>query len=215
MFKEIALENTEPRERIKEAALILFSDHGFKSTTIREICKKADVSLALVNYHYKNKKNLYDEIVMEIIQHAFEFNPVSKFISEEMTPEEKLKNTIRLFLHRLLGQDGVGRNPYAVKLIGRELTNPSELMEKVFKEYITKMMELLRSVIIASTDVNISYEEQMRLISSIAGQCLHPLLAKDILAKAGFTITTNEEIERHADHIYAFSLNGLKGYKRG
>ncbi|MGD9807934.1 MAG: CerR family C-terminal domain-containing protein [Deferribacterales bacterium] len=210
------MKTSEPRERIKTAALILFGDKGYKSTTIRDICKKANVSLALVNYHFKNKQNLYTEIAIEIMDNAFIANPPEKFVSPGMEPEEKLRNTIRLFLYRLLGKDGVGKNPHAIKLIAKEMTNSSELMDSLYERYISRMMEIMGSAIKEVIGEEIGHEQLMRFISSIAGQCLHPVLAREVLARAGFVIKDNtEDIEKHAMHIYKFSINGLKGYKKG
>lgn len=49
--------------RILEAAESLFADNGYDGTSMRDITRKARVSLALVNYHFKNKENLLREIV--------------------------------------------------------------------------------------------------------------------------------------------------------
>ena len=210
------MKTSEPKERIKTAALILFGDKGFKSTTIRDICKKANVSLALVNYHFKNKQNLYDEIALEILDNAFNANPLSEFISSDMAPDEKLRNSIRLFLHRLLGKNGLGKNQHAVKLVAKEMTSPSELMDSIYERYISKMMEVMGTSIKEVLGKEIEHELLMRFISSIAGQCLHPVLAREVLAKAGFVIKDNtEDIEKHARHIYEFSINGLKKYRKG
>ena len=36
--------------------------HGYHGTSIRDIAKEADINLASVNYHFKNKLNLYHEL---------------------------------------------------------------------------------------------------------------------------------------------------------
>jgi len=205
-----------PQERIKLAALQLFGDKGFKATTIRDICTKADISLALVNYHFRNKQNLYEELTLGIVHTAFEENPISNYVSPDMSPDERLRNIIRLLLHRLLGKNGLGKNPYAVKLIARELTNPSRIMDVIYSDYILKMIELMISAVKELIGEEVADKDMMRFVSSIAGQCLHPLLAKEILAKSGLTVSENdEEIEIHAKHIYCFSMNGINGYNRG
>lgn len=209
------MENEDPKIRIKAAALELFGDKGFKGTTIRDICKQADVSLALVNYHFRSKYDLYEQILIEAVSSAFEANPLSAYISEDMTPEEKLRNLIRLLMHRLFGDTGLGRTRSAVRLLAKELTNPSEVMDSIFDNYLSVMVKEFHNIIgdILNTD---DKTVLMRFVSSIAGQCLHPLLAKDILARTGVEIaSTREDIEKHAEHIYNFSLNGINGYYRG
>jgi len=174
------LKDSDPRGRILKAACELFGEKGFKPTTIREICKNADVSLALVNYHFKSKQALYEEILLSAIDDAFSKNPVHKFITEDMTPEEKLRNAIRLLMHRLLGSNGLGSNPYTVMLVAKELTNPSNVMEKIYAYYLNGMISTMISVVKELVG-DIDSEQLVRFTSSIAGQCLHPLLARNIL----------------------------------
>ena len=42
------------RERLLEAAGEIFAEHGFRNTTVREICKRADINLAAVNYYFRD-----------------------------------------------------------------------------------------------------------------------------------------------------------------
>lgn len=51
------------RERIKEVAVEHFNTNGFHGTTIRNIAKDVNCSLPMIYYYYKNKKELFDEII--------------------------------------------------------------------------------------------------------------------------------------------------------
>lgn len=50
---------TAIKKLLLETAESLFSDRGYSDTSIRDIAKSADVNLALVNYHFGSKENLY------------------------------------------------------------------------------------------------------------------------------------------------------------
>ena len=56
-------ENT--REKILRIAGKLFGEKGYDAASIREIAKEADVNVAAINYHFKNKQALYWEVTIQ------------------------------------------------------------------------------------------------------------------------------------------------------
>lgn len=61
---------TDSRERLLAAAQQVFADVGFYDATVREICKRAGVSVALVNYHFGGKLQLYIEVLRRALPRA-------------------------------------------------------------------------------------------------------------------------------------------------
>src|ERR1700754_1323875 len=53
----------ERREQILHVAMRLFSEHGFRGTTTKEIAQAAGVSEAMVFRHFANKNELYRAII--------------------------------------------------------------------------------------------------------------------------------------------------------
>lgn len=53
-------------QRIRETALNLFALKGFNGVSIREIARIACVNVAAVNYHFKSKENLRDEVMEQV-----------------------------------------------------------------------------------------------------------------------------------------------------
>lgn len=52
------------KERIVDAAEMLFAQQGYEGTTTRAIALKADVPLGLMSYYFGTKGDLYSEVVM-------------------------------------------------------------------------------------------------------------------------------------------------------
>ncbi len=57
--RSFSTEETPTRERILETALDVFAEYGFDGTSTREICKRAGVNVAALNYHWGSKENLW------------------------------------------------------------------------------------------------------------------------------------------------------------
>ena len=51
------------RQRLLAAAGEVFAEKGLKGGTVREICTRAEANLAAVNYYFRSKEELYEEIV--------------------------------------------------------------------------------------------------------------------------------------------------------
>ena len=59
--------------KIINAAIVLFANKGYESTTTREICKHAGVNLSLISYYFKNKEGLYLSIIESIVNYGLTF----------------------------------------------------------------------------------------------------------------------------------------------
>jgi AcrR family transcriptional regulator len=78
-------EGVEGRQRILENATRLFSKHGFLGLSMREIAAASGVSKAAIYYHFRDKEELFTEILRdlvfkleEIVQQAVEAAPSSR-----------------------------------------------------------------------------------------------------------------------------------------
>lgn len=60
--------NKEVRDQILLAAKQLFAINGYEGTTVRQICAKANVSLALVSYHFGGKEHVFCAVFQPIRQ---------------------------------------------------------------------------------------------------------------------------------------------------
>jgi AcrR family transcriptional regulator len=83
----------ETRARLLEAALTLFRNRGFESTTMRDIAQQAGVALGAVYYYFDSK----DALVMAFYERAqMEVTPlVEEALSRTQNLEERLRALLR------------------------------------------------------------------------------------------------------------------------
>lgn len=56
------------RERILDAAEYLFARKGFDGVTVRQIMSRAEADVALAYYHFKNKADLFDAVLLRRVE---------------------------------------------------------------------------------------------------------------------------------------------------
>ena len=60
-----AKETAVPKQRILDAAILLFAKKGFAGVGVREIAKEAEVNIAMISYYYEGKVGILKSIIEE------------------------------------------------------------------------------------------------------------------------------------------------------
>ncbi|QEK18473.1 TetR/AcrR family transcriptional regulator [[Clostridium] hylemonae] len=81
------------KEAIIQAAMKLIEEKGerLEEITVREICKRANVGLGLVNYHFGNKDKLMEQCIECMINGTVEHFQNIREKTDGFTPFEKLE----------------------------------------------------------------------------------------------------------------------------
>ncbi len=86
----------EARERLAKAAIDIFNKRGFTATSTRMIIQKAKITKPTLYYYFKNKENLYREVIRDIFKH---FNDqLSSIADGPSSPFNKLVQVVSLYL---------------------------------------------------------------------------------------------------------------------
>lgn len=75
-------------EIIKDAAKKVFLEKGFGNTTTRDIAEHASSNIALVNYYFRSKEKLFQEIFRECF--ADTFAPIARILNDDLPLEAKI-----------------------------------------------------------------------------------------------------------------------------
>jgi len=68
LFRRQSVKGQERAESLMAAAIDLFSECDYASVTIHDITKRAGVTHSLVYYHFKNKEELFNQAVTNLIE---------------------------------------------------------------------------------------------------------------------------------------------------
>lgn len=82
------------KNKILDSAEVLFAEHGFNGTSLREITRNADVNLAAVNYHFGSKKELIKAVMSRYLD---ELSPKLVFVFNELNENSKQPSLIDVF----------------------------------------------------------------------------------------------------------------------
>lgn len=164
------------QERILNAAAKVFAERGYKDATTRMICAEADVNVALVNYYFKSKAELYKAVI------AILFENVAKpmmSIPEAVRDEATWREAICLWVRRAIAICAATEPPesWVARLMGMESCLPSDMAQDIERKFSVPMHQCFRRLLSMAID-----GEDLQALnlwhSSINAQCVVFALAK-------------------------------------
>ena len=197
----------DARSRILEAAGKVFAERGFKDTTVREICRKAGVNLAGVNYYFGDKERLY----VEAVRRAHPGGPdvaAEEPFPDDAPPPVKLRLFIRRFLERLIGTDA---EAWKIRLLQREILNPTPACQEIMQGYFRSRFQQLQGILDEILPENLPPCRRHQIGLSIIGQCVYFRAAAPVIQM----VIGKEEHQAHfgaeelAEHVSQLSLAAL------
>lgn len=199
------------RERILMEAGPIFAGKGFRATTVREICEQANVNIASINYYFGDKRQLYHQTVVLAREMRVEQVPEPKW-SSTTDPEEKLLDFITLILRRLVAMQ---TEPWQVRLLMREILEPTETCKHLVEEYFRPFFNTLCGIIDDLVGYRLPEHTRNKIGFSIIGQCLYYRFSAEMtrLMIEQQDYVDQYDLDNLAQHVYLFSLGGLKHYQ--
>jgi AcrR family transcriptional regulator len=206
--------NGVPRDateaRILETAGHVFSETGFQAAKVRDICARAGVNLAAVNYHFGDKLGLYNEV----LRYAACAAGAATFdgVLPGRTPEAQLRAFVLGLLQQMFGED---RPAWPVRVMTHELAEPTPafdgLVDQIMRPRHNAIRGLVGDIIGRPAD-----DRQTRLCAqSIMGQIFSYAHGREVLKRLWPDLRfTPETLDEIAHHIAAFSYAALKSFGR-
>jgi AcrR family transcriptional regulator len=196
----------DTRQQLMDSAGPLFAEKGFRGTTVREICDSAKANQAAINYHFRDKENLYIECVRHAGQCCIARVPMPAWLAGT-PPEQKLRDFVRMFLNRV----AVDREPaWHGQLIMREMLMPTKACLEFVKDHVRPTFEVLGQILRELLPADVPERTRVLIGFSIVGQILHYRSARPVLVMlVGPETFQSFDVETLTDHITDFSLAAI------
>ena len=202
--------STTTRDRLLKVAERLFAQKGYDSVSVREITNAAHCNLAAVNYHFGNKKALYQQMFRERwmsraqrILACFEENLAAR---DETSFPSVIQSLAEAFIKGPLTDE---ERLCHFQLMTRELIKPSDAFEMVATETMRPFFEKLGQRLKPFLSDTVDEERMLLNIISIIALVIYFNFARVPVSKIIDHVYDEPFKDRLVQHIVQFSLFGI------
>lgn len=201
------MERTSTPEKILEAAGEVFADRGFHAATVREITKRAGVNVAAVNYHFRDKEELY----LAVLRHSRRpGDEQCDHPEEHATPAMRLEHFIGCLLKKMIDPR---RPAWHGQLMAREMATPTRAFTKLIDEDFRPRANFLNEVLSDLGRGKFTQETLDRIAASVIGQCIFYRQNRALINVLYPSLLAGEDpLTELRRHITSFTLAAIHGF---
>ena len=138
MAEKIKRDGSETRAKLVEAGMRLFSDHGFRAVSTRDIAKEAGVNAALISYHFGGKEELFEVVLRastsDHVAERMQMLTKARAKGKELT----LEGLLEIYLQPIINKNRWSNTgDYFTRLHAVMVAEKSELAERVLSRALS------------------------------------------------------------------------------
>lgn len=194
------IKDENSKTRILEVATALFARKGFDGTSIREICKAADVNLCMISYYWGGKQELYQGIIDNLIEKQVEYS--KSFLDLNKNPYDMTKDECRDLLSEVMDKfvDFFYTNISSdlIVLLLKEQQKPDFILKSPVFDYIRS---LIARILDKDANDRITIFKMLFMISQINSPRILPAFSLRLLGQSDFC---EDDIEIIKSNVKAY-----------
>jgi len=198
--------SVQTQKKLLDAALVAFSENGFKGTSTRDIAERAGVHHPLITYHFKNKEELWRAATNRIFAKFSASLIQAREEAQGQSPRDRMASMIRAYVHY------AARNTALHKLMLQESSRASKRLDWLVETHLQPLCEavveelkpLQASGVAPAGDPALLFN----LIRVTSGGLL--ALALEIKATSGIDFDEPEHVDALAEMIIRIFLPGTE-----
>lgn len=207
------IDGQETRHRLLEAASMVFAEKGFWETTNADICEKAKVNTAGVNYHFGSKEELYVEAWKYSFDKSLKEHPPEGGIPPEAPAEERLRGRIMSFMQRIADPQ-----TYELEIIHKEMACPTGLLREVLPSAMETLRKGFDSIVGELLGNDVSEQEVIYCFMNVMDMCfglVHHMHHSKMNQNSSRTekYFSEPDVDLFADHVTRFALAGIRSIR--
>ena len=199
------------RGTVLEAAGRVFAELGYEKATNREICERAGVNGAAINYYFGGKEALYEEVLVEAHRQLVSTEELNAVMDSGGRPEEKL----RAFLELAVRAARKAPELWGLPVLLRELASPSSNLPAPLVDSVLPKLGVVRSLVCEVTGFELGSEKASHAAAMLLMPCVFLVLFPEkmqVLLLPGFMEKPESMVESMVSYVMG-GLNALKARK--
>lgn len=168
----------DTESKIKEVARRVFLEQGYEGTKIRQIADEAGVNLAMVNYYFRSKEQLFKSIYLETFREFI--GRIAILVNEETPLEVKIWKIVDRYTDFIL------ENPLVPTFVlSEQRQNGAGFFEEMNIKSILQNSYFRRQLLQEAEKGTIRPIEPIQIIVTIMSNIVFPVMAQPIISYVG------------------------------
>ena len=193
---------------VLEAAGRVFAERGYLRATSREICDRAGVNGAAINYYFGGKEALYEEVLVEAHRQLVSMEELNAVMDSGGTAADKLRAFVELAVRAALKAPEL----WALPVLLREVASPASHLPTPLVESVLPKLGVVRSLVCEVTGFAPGSERAAHAAAMLLFPCMFLVLFPEKIQSL-LLPDFMERPEGVIDAMVAYALGGLNALR--
>jgi AcrR family transcriptional regulator len=204
--------SADTKTRILDAAELLFMEHGFEATSLRQLTSAAAVNLAAVNYHFGSKEELFQAVLTRRLDPMNQeridlLDKLEREAGSKPASCEKILFAMLIPALRLARDEQRGGKNF-LKVLGRAYADPAPFIRHFLSAQYAGMIARYKEAFLRALP-HLSRQELTWRLHFVMGALSYTLAGTDAL-KLFAQVTSADNDELLLQRLAPFLVAGLK-----
>lgn len=199
--------DSDVRDRLLVAASSICAERGFKGASVRMICERAGANLAMVNYYFGSKDELYIAVIRRASENGFFLDQLLPASDGALPAAERLGHLVEHLMFSLLTD---GPESEVAKLVTWEIVQPTHALGVIVETLARPMNEAMIALVKEISPQPLSDHAARLHAFSIMGQMVFYANSRPLNDLMDPSMSYDDaSIRELARHVTTFSLRGM------